>query len=256
MKALEIPTDPKTGPSLDALELALRAGLVQACLFVPNANNPLGCVMPEENKKRLAGLLSEFNIPLVEDDVYGDLCFAPQRPWPVKAYDTSGNVLLCSSFSKAITPASRVGYVLAGRFAQEVALLKTVSSGATSHFFQAVLADFLEGSSYDQQLRKMRRTLVQRIARMSDAVAASFPADCMLSEPQGGFVLWVQMPPQIDALALHGQAIADGVAYMPGQLFSASGKFGNYLRLNCGNAWTPRIEQAISRLGRIVKDAL
>lgn len=256
MKALEIPTDPKTGPSLDALELALRAGLVQACLFVPNANNPLGCVMPEANKKRLAGLLSEFNIPLVEDDVYGDLCFAPQRPWPVKAYDTSGNVLLCSSFSKAITPASRVGYVLAGRFAQEVALLKTVSSGATSHFFQAVLADFLEGSSYDQQLRKMRRTLVQRIARMSDAVAASFPLECMLSEPQGGFVLWVQMPPQVDALALHGQAIADGVAFMPGQLFSASGKFGNYLRLNCGNAWTPRIEQAIGRLGRLVHGAL
>ena len=187
MKALEIPTDPKTGPSLDALELALRAGLVQACLFVPNANNPLGCVMPEATQKRLAGLLSEFNIPLVEDDVYGD---------------------------------------------------------------------FLEGSSYDQQLRKMRRTLVQRIARMSDAVAASFPADCMLSEPQGGFVLWVQMPPQIDALALHGQAIADGVAYMPGQLFSASGKFSNYLRLNCGNAWTPRIEQAIGRLGRLVKDSL
>lgn len=149
-----------------------------------------------------------------------------------------------------------MGYVLAGRFAQEVALLKTVSSGATSHFFQAVLADFLEGSSYDQQLRKMRRTLVQRIARMSDAVAASFPAECMLSEPQGGFVLWVQMPPQVDALALHGQAIADGVAYMPGQLFSASGKFSNYLRLNCGNAWTPRIEQAIGRLGRLVHEAL
>ena len=102
----------------------------------------------------------------------------------------------------------------------------------------------------------MRRTLVQRIACMSDAVAAHFPADCMLSEPQGGFVLWVQMPPQVDALALHGQAIADGVAYMPGQLFSASGKFSNSLRLNCGNAWTPRIEQAIGRLGRLVKDAL
>lgn len=255
MKALEIPTDPKTGPSLDALELAMRAGLVQACLFVPNANNPLGCVMPDAHKQRLAGLLSQFDIPLVEDDVYGDLCFAQQRPWPVKAWDTSGNVLLCSSFSKAVTPASRVGYVLAGRFAQEVALLKTVSSGATSHFFQAVLADFLEGGSYDQQLRKMRRTLVQRIAHMSDAVAASFPAECRLSEPQGGFVLWVELPAQVDALALHGKAMAAGVAFMPGQLFSASGKFGNYLRLNCGNAWTPRIEQAIARLGGLVKDA-
>ena len=255
MKALEIPTHPKTGPSLDALELALRAGLVQACLFIPNANNPLGCVMPEENKKRLAAMLSLHGIPLVEDDIYGDLCFAAQRPWPVKAYDTSGHVLLCSSFSKAITPAARVGYVVAGRYAQEVALLKTVSSGATNHFFQAVLADFLDGSSYDNQTRKMRRTLAQRIARMSDAVSSYFPSDCSLSEPQGGFVLWVRMPEQVDALALHQRAIGEGIAFMPGSLFSASGKFGNYLRLNCGNTWSPEIERAISKLGQLVHSA-
>ncbi|CDG82087.1 aminotransferase-like domain-containing protein [Janthinobacterium agaricidamnosum] len=255
MKALEIPTHPKTGLSLDALELALRAGLVQACLFIPNVNNPLGCIMPEENKKRLAGLLSEHNIPMIEDDVYGDLCFGLERPWPVKAYDSSGHVLLCSSFSKAITPSARVGYVVAGRYAQEVALLKTVSSGATSQFFQAVLADFLAGSSYDSQLRKMRRTLVQRMARMSDAVAASFPPGCLLSEPQGGFVLWVQMPQQLDALALHGRAIGQGVAFMPGQLFSASGKYRNYLRLNCGNPWGPEIERAVGLLGRMVHQA-
>ncbi|MET3131479.1 DNA-binding transcriptional MocR family regulator [Oxalobacteraceae bacterium GrIS 1.11] len=255
MKALEIPTDPKTGPSLDALELAMRAGLVQACLFIPNANNPLGCIMPEENKKRLAALLSHHDIPLIEDDVYGDLCFTNQRPWPVKAYDTSGNVLLCSSFSKAITPAARVGYVLAGRYAQEVALLKTVSSGATGHFFQAVLADFLEGSSYDIQVRKMRRVLAQRIARMSDAVSAHFPAECSLSEPQGGFVLWVRMPRQVDALALHERAIGEGIAFMPGPLFSASGKFQHYLRLNCGNAWSVEVERAVAKLGRLVHSA-
>lgn len=255
MKALEIPTHPKTGPSLDALELAMRAGLVQACLFIPNANNPLGCIMPEENKKRLAALLSLYAIPLIEDDIYGDLCFTPERPWPVKAYDSSGHVLLCSSFSKAITPAARVGYVVAGRYAQEVALLKTVSSGATSHFFQAVLADFLEGSAYDNQTRKMRRVLAQRIARMSDAVSAHFPAQCSLSEPQGGYVLWVQMPEQVDALALHHSASAEGVAIMPGPLFSASGKFGNYLRLNCGNNWSQEIERAVSKLGQLVHRA-
>lgn len=255
MKALEIPTDPKTGPSLDALEVALRAGLVQACLFIPNANNPLGCIMPEANKKRLAGLLSQYNTPLIEDDVYGDLCFTPERPWPVKAYDTSGHVLLCSSFSKAITPAARVGYVVAGRYAQEVALLKAISSGTTSHFFQAVLAEFLTGSSYDIQTRKMRRTLSQRLAKMSDAVTASFPAECLLSEPLGGFSLWVQMPPQVDALALHGRAIGHGVAFMPGQLFSASAKHGNYLRLNCGNPWSPALDNAIALLGRLVREA-
>lgn len=253
MKALEIPTHPKTGVSIDALELAMRAGLVQACMFIPNVNNPLGCIMPEENKKRLAGLLSLYDIPLIEDDVYGDLCFTAERPWPVKAYDTTGNVLLCSSFSKAVSPALRVGYVVAGRYVQEVSLQKTVSSGTTSHLFQAVLADFLTGASYDNQLRKMRRVLVQRIARMSDAVAEHFPQACSISEPQGGYVLWIHMPPEVDALRLHQEANAAGVAFMPGPLFSASGKFGNCLRLNCGNAWRPEIEAAVARLGALVR---
>lgn len=252
MKALEIPTHPKTGPSIDALELALDAGLVQACLFIPNANNPLGCIIPDENKRRLAALVARHKVPLIEDDVYRDLCFTAERPWPIKAYDTSGYVLLCSSFSKAVTPASRVGYVAAGRWAQEVALLKMVSSGSTSQFFQAVLADFLNGSSYDIQVRKMRRVLAQRIARMSDAVCAHFPPNCPVSEPQGGFVLWVQMPQQVDALALHEEAVAKGVAFVPGPLFSASGKFTNYLRLNCGNAWSDEIERAVARLGQLV----
>jgi DNA-binding transcriptional MocR family regulator len=255
MKALEIPTHPKTGTSIDALEVAFNAGLVKACLFVPNANNPLGSIMPEESKKRLAGLLAQHDIPLIEDDVYGDLCFTHERPWPVKAYDSAGLVLLCTSFSKPVSPASRVGFVAAGRWTQQVALLKMVSSGATSQFFQAVLADYLTGSAYEVQVRKMRRALAQRIARMSDAVAASFPQQCQIAEPQGGFVLWVQMPQQVDALALHAQAVEQGVAFMPGPLFSASGKFGNYLRLNCCNAWAPEIEAAVAKLGALVHRA-
>ena len=254
MKALEIPTHPKTGLSIDALELALREGLVDACLLIPNANNPLGCIMPDDNKKRLAELLATHDVPLIEDDIYGDLCFTPQRPWPVKAYDSNGNVLLCSSFSKAVSPGARVGYVVAGKYAQQVALLKTLSSGATGHFFQAVLADFVGGGSYDNQLRKMRRMLAQRMAQMSDAVATSFPAECTISEPQGGFVLWIKLPEQVDGLAIHETAIASGVALMPGTLFSPSGKLRNYIRLNYGNAWSGEIENAIRKLGRMVHE--
>lgn len=256
MKALEIPTDPKNGLSLDALELAIREGLVQACLLVPNGNNPLGCIMPDENKKRLAGLLAQYDIPLVEDDVYGDLCFAAERPWPVKAYDTSGHVLLCSSFSKVVSPSARVGYIVAGRYREQVAYLKNVSSGGTNHFIQAVLAEFIGSSSYDSQVRKMRRAMPQRIARMADAVSKYFPAECSVSSPQGGFVLWVQMPDGVDAMALHARAIAQKVAFMPGPLFSASGKFGSCLRLNCGNVWSPEVEDAVRRLGALVHDYL
>lgn len=252
MKALEIPTDPRTGLSIDALELAMREGLVQACLLVPNANNPLGSIMPEENKKRLAGLLARYDIPLIEDDVYGDLCFTAERPWPVKAYDDGGRVLLCSSYAKVLSPSARVGYVMAGRYAQQVALLKNVASGGTNHFFQAVLAEFVGSSSYDTQVRKLRRMLSQRIARMSDAVLEYFPAQCSVSTPQGGYTLWVRMPEGTDALALHEQAISRGIAFMPGVLFSAGGKFGNYMRLNCSNAWTMEMENAVRTLGTLI----
>jgi DNA-binding transcriptional MocR family regulator len=254
MKALEIPTDPKTGLSIEALELAVREGLVQACLLVPNVNNPLGCIMPDTNKKRLAALLSHYDIPLIEDDVYRDLCFTAERPWPVKAYDTTGHVLLCSSFSKSVSPSARVGYVVAGRYAQLVALLKNISSGGTNQYFQAVLADLIGSSSYDSQMRKMRRAMAQRVARMSDTVSEFFPAECLVSAPQGGFVLWIRLPQQVDALALHEDAIGRQIAFMPGPLFSASGRFRNYLRLNCGNGWSGEIEQAVRTLGVLVHE--
>lgn len=256
MKAFEIPTDPKTGPSIDALELAMREGLVQACLLVPNVNNPLGCIMPEQNKKRLAAMLTQYDVPLIEDDVYGDLCFAAERPWPVKAYDSSGHVLLCSSFSKTVSPSVRVGYVAAGRYAQQVAFLKNVSSGGTNQFFQVALAEFIGSSSYDNQVRKMRRALAQRVARMSDMVSECFPADCSVSAPQGGLVLWVEMPQQVDSVALLDMANKERIAFMPGPVFSASGKFGNYLRLNCGISWSAEIEHAVRTLGRLVHQYL
>ncbi|MDD5249593.1 MAG: PLP-dependent aminotransferase family protein [Rhodocyclaceae bacterium] len=256
MKALEIPTHPRSGVSVEALELATRGGAVKACLLIPNVNNPLGCIMPEENKRAVARLLAERNVPLIEDDVYGDLHFEGARPWPIKAYDTSGNVMLCSSFSKTVSPALLVGYIAAGRFHAEVALLKTLASGVTGAVPQAALAEFIEGGGFDRQVRHARRAYARQVARMSDAVAEHFPADCLLSRPQGGFVLWVEMPRQVDALELHREAVAAGIAFTPGQLFSASGRYRNCLRLNCGNPWDARFDAALRRLGELVRARL
>ncbi len=253
LKALEIPTHARTGVSVEALELATRDGAVKACLLIPNVSNPLGSIMPEENKRRVAQLLAERNVPLIEDDIYGDLSFEDVRPWPVKAYDSAGNVMLCSSFSKTVSPALRVGYVAAGRYHAQVALLKTLASGVTGTLPQAALAEFIAGSGFDRQMRQVRRAYVRQVARMSDAVAEHFPADCLLSRPQGGFVLWVEMPRQVDALELHRAAVAAGIAFMPGQLFSASGRYRNCLRLNCGNPWSEPIAAAVRRLGEMVR---
>jgi len=254
LKALEIPTHARTGISVEALELATRNGAVKACLLVPNANNPLGCVVPDDNKRRIAQLLAERQVPLIEDDIYGDLHFGDARPWPIKAYDSSGNVMLCSSFAKTVSPGLRVGYVAAGRHLAAVALLKTLASGLTGAVPQAALAEFLEGGGFERELRQARRAYVRQVARMSDAVAEHFPAECLLSRPQGGFVLWVEMPQSVDALELHRAAVAEGIAFMPGQLFSAAGRYRNCLRLNCGNPWSEAIEAAVKRLGVMVRE--
>ncbi|HMW64189.1 MAG TPA: PLP-dependent aminotransferase family protein [Accumulibacter sp.] len=252
LRALEIPTDPHTGMSVEALDLATRQGNVTACLLVPNASNPLGSIMPDENKRRLARLTAERGVAVIEDDVYGDLYFGNERPWPVKAFDQTGNVMLCSSFSKCLSPALRVGFVAGGRYRAQLALHKTITSGATNPISQLVLAEYLESSACERHLRALRRTYERQVDAMRAAIARHFPAATRLTEPQGGFVLWIELPEEIDATALYERALATGVAYVPGELFSASGMYRNCLRLNCGNPHTPEIEDAVRRLGRLI----
>ena len=255
LKALEIPTDPRTGLSVEALELATRNGGVAACLLVPNASNPLGSMMPDEKKRQFATLTAARGVAVIEDDIYGDLHFGPQRPWPIKAFDTTGNVMLCSSFSKSLTPALRIGFVAAGRYRAAIALQKTITSGATNPITQNVLAEYLESSAYERHLRSLRRCYERQVDGMQAAVSRYFPAATRLSQPQGGYVLWVELPEELDTTQLYEQAIAENLAYVPGELFSASGMYRNCLRLNCGNPHTVEIEDAVRRLGALISRA-
>ncbi len=252
LKALEIPTDPHSGLSIEALDLATRQGRVAACLLVPNASNPLGSIMPDEHKRRLARLSAERDLAVIEDDIYGDLHFCNERPRPIKAFDTTGNVMLCSSFSKCLSPALRIGFVAAGRYRARIALQKTITSGATNPVTQHVLAEYLESGAYERHMRGLRRTYERQVEAMRASVARHLPAATRLTAPQGGFVLWVELPEEVDTTALHDRAIAAGVGYVPGELFSASGMYRNCLRLNCGNPHTPEIEDAVRRLGALV----
>jgi DNA-binding transcriptional MocR family regulator len=252
LKALEIPTDPRSGMSIEALDLATRESRVAACLLVANAGNPLGSIMPDENKRRLARLTAERGVAVIEDDIYGDLHFGRERPWPIKAFDTAGNVMLCASFSKSLSPALRIGFVAAGRYRSQVALQKTITSGGTNPLTQVVLAEYLESGACQRHLHGLRRSYERQVAAMRAAVARHFPVATRITEPQGGFVLWVELPEEVDTTALHDRAIAAGVSYVPGELFSASGMYRNCLRLNCGNPHTPDIEDAVRRLGKLM----
>ena len=185
LKALEIPTDPRDGMSVEALDMASRNGQIAACLLVPNASNPLGSMMPDEKKRQLATLTAARGIAVIEDDIYGDLYFGKQRPWPIKAFDKTGNVMLCSSFSKCLSPALRIGFVAAGRYRAAIALQKAITSGGTNPITQNVLAEYLESGSYERHLRNLRRIYERQVESMRAAVSRYFPAETRIHSRRG-----------------------------------------------------------------------
>jgi DNA-binding transcriptional MocR family regulator len=208
--------------------------------------------MPDEKKKRLAAQLERAAVPLVEDDVYGDLSFDQRRPPPVKAYDTSGNVLLCSSFSKTLAPGLRVGWAAPGRYRRAVERLKFNSMLAVPTATQIAVAGFLEEGGYDRHLRRLRRSCAELVARTSDVVSRSFPSGTRVSRPRGGCVLWVELPVGFDALRLYEQARAERIAIAPGPIFSATERYQNCFRIAASTPWTSGVERGLERLGELV----
>lgn len=254
MKALEIPTHPRDGISLEALELALERHRVRACVLVLSFSNPLGACMPEENKRRLVRLLAEHEIPLIEDDIYGDLGFTSPRPPAAKAYDRKGLVLYCSSFSKTLSPGLRVGWAIPGRFQEQFEHLKYVNTVATPTLPQLVVAEFLAHGGYERYLRGVRPQYAQNAERMIQAIARFFPEGTRVTKPQGGVVLWIELPSKIDALELHRRALEAGVSIAPGPLFSAKQKYRHFIRLTFAVPWNDRVEQAVHKVGRIAQE--
>jgi DNA-binding transcriptional MocR family regulator len=252
LRAVEVPTHPRDGVSLDAMATAIELHKPAACWLMTNFQNPLGSLMPDARKQALVELLARHDIPLIEDDVYGELYFGDRRPMPAKAFDVKGMVLHCASFSKCLAPGYRVGWAAPGRFAKDVARMKLSTSLATCAPAQAAIASYLEAGGYDKHLRKLRMELSLRQTRFADAIGRNFPAGTRATRPSGGYFLWVELPPGANALAIHQRALSLGISVAPGPIFSASQGFGNCLRLNYGHNWDERAEQALQTLGRLV----
>jgi DNA-binding transcriptional MocR family regulator len=251
MKVLEIPVHPRHGLSIDALEEALKHVRIRACVATPNYQNPVGSHMSDADKERLVRLLSKAGIPLIEDDIFGDLPFDGRRPRSAKSFDKDGNVLLCSSFSKTLSPGYRIGWMAAGRYHERVTRLKTTTSMGSAAPTQRALAAYLQAGGYEHHLRTLRGKFAELTKRYREAVLEAFPAGTRVSRPQGGHVLWVEMPEGSDALALFDRAMKKGISVAPGPIFSASGKYRNFVRLNCGVLWSEKVEEAVKLLGRM-----
>jgi DNA-binding transcriptional MocR family regulator len=253
LRALPIPVDSATGLDLDALRRATRRTKVSACLLIPNFHNPVGCLMPDENKREVLEILRDREIPLVEDDIYGDLQHDGTRPRCIKAFDTVGSVMLCSSYSKTLAPGYRVGFIAAGSWHNRVRALKQASTLANPTLPVLAVAEFLRNGGYDRYLRSIRHTYHQQGERMREAIVSAFPEGIRLSRPQGGFVLWCELPKGADSMELAKRARLAGISIAPGPLFSADGGFTNFVRINCGYPWSEQIERSINVLGHLVK---
>lgn len=250
LEAVEIPAIPQTGMSLEALELALSRWPVKACVVTPNFSNPLGCTMPDENKKRLAKMLKARGVVLIEDDIYGDLGFSHQRPSLIKALDS--DAILCSSVSKSLSPGLRVGWIAAGIHQERIEYMKYVLNLATATIPQLAVADLLENGQYERHLRQVRADYAQAVARMTDFIVNTFPEGTKISRPQGGFVIWLELPGNIDSFDLARRALAEGISIAPGPIFSASQKYSSFIRLSCACSWSPRVERALVKLANLL----
>jgi DNA-binding transcriptional MocR family regulator len=252
LRAVEIPVDPHTGLDLDALAQALEKQPIRACWFMTNYQNPTGATMSLEKKKALVELLARHEVPLIEDDVYGELHFQADYPLPAIAFDRKGLVMHCSSFSKTLAPGYRIGWAAAGRFAEKVQRAKLMTTLSASIPAQAGIADYLQHGGYDRHLRKLRTALRAQRDAMNLALRRAMPKGVQWTIPSGGYFVWLELPDTVDALTLHRQAIEQGVSLAPGPIFSASRGFRHCVRLNFGHPWSADIERAIRVLGDLI----
>lgn len=251
LRALELATNPRTGICLDDLGHALRDTSVAALVLQPSFGNPLGHVMPDEKKARLMEIVREHDLAVLEDDVYGELAFEGSRPKALRAFDPEGRVMLCSSFSKTLSPGYRIGWCVPGRYQREVERFKFTTSVACPSPTQMAVARYLESGGFDRLMRRIRRQYRDLVARTRCAVTEHFPEGTRIARPEGGHVLWIELPGDADSIALHELALEAGISIAPGPIFSATGRYRNCLRLNCAFPWSPRTEGAVAALGAL-----
>lgn len=254
LSVLEIPTDPIEGIDLDFLEGCISKQQIKACLFVPTFSNPLGYCMTNDKKKKMVELLAKSEVPLIEDDIYGEMYFGKTRPRTCKSYDKQGLVMLCSSVSKSLAPGYRVGWCIPGKFKQQVINLKLMHTLSSATPTQASIGHFFETGRYDLHMRNLRKALHTQCLRYTQAVAEYFPDDIKISRPQGGYVLWIELNKKIDAFELYERALNYNISISPGQIFSTDSRFTNFIRISFGMPYNVEIEESLKTLGRLINE--
>ncbi|WP_246185318.1 PLP-dependent aminotransferase family protein [Pandoraea morbifera] len=249
IRALEIPTSPQTGISLDALELASQTyDNIKAVIVVPHFQNPLGSVMPDSHKAQLVKWAESRGIAIIEDDTYASLSDDGVIPAAIRSWDTTGNVIHCASLHKTLAPGMRLGWIAGGKWQWRVEMLKYAQTRPNEALAQIAMGEFIDSPRYDRHLRHLRAQLREHRAAMAEAIATYFPAGTRLTLPAGGLSLWVEMPGGVSSERLFDAALAKGIRVAPGSLFSNSARYDHFLRINGGQPFTREVDKAVRTL--------
>ena len=251
LKALEIPTHPRHGLSVDALQLALDTQPVKALVLVPTLSNPLGSCMPQAERKRLVQLAAQRGLPVIEDAIYADLAEGDAMRRTLKSYDSTGQVMLCHSFSKTLAPGLRLGWLEAGRWSKQVRRIKEMQAGGQSAVLELALADLITQAGHAAAMRQLRAAIAVRVEQARQVIAQHFPAGTRVSDPPGGLLLWLELPGGLDAVQLHEACLQEQILIAPGTVFATAGRFRHGVRIGLGGDWTPQHLQALRRVGEV-----
>ncbi|MDE1184733.1 PLP-dependent aminotransferase family protein [Paraburkholderia sp.] len=252
MRAVEIATHPDEGIDVDALARVLKRDKIAACVVMPNFQNPLGFRMSDANKQKLMKLLTKHDVPVIENDVYHELYFGDVHPRSLKSFDKNDLVLHCSSFSKSLTTGHRVGWTMPGRYREQVEKLKFLNTLTTPSRPQLAIAEYLKNERYEHHLRRIRKAYEEHADVMRTLISRYFPVGTRTSQPKGGYVLWVELPREVDSLVLYRMALDQHITIAPGYLFSTRDAYRNFIRLNYSYGCAATTENALIRLGAMV----
>lgn len=232
----------------------------------PNYRNPTGTTLTIARRRALVRLARDAGIPIIEDDPYGQLSFDEEPPPTLLSLDAglgpapascAGNVVCLGTFSKLLSPGLRLGWIIAPvEVIERLVLAKQGTDLHTSTLAQMVAHRVARGGFLDQHVRRLRKVYRQRRDAMLASLSAHFPEGVEWTHPAGGLFLWVTLPEGIDARELLQQALAENVAFVPGQEFFADGTGCHTLRLNFSFSEPLVIEEGIRRLGRVVHRAV
>ncbi|MGT2429609.1 aminotransferase-like domain-containing protein [Cupriavidus basilensis] len=254
MRALEIPSSPQTGISLEAAgtggtnlrQHPRRGGGAKPAESAGAAS----CRTP--TRRNWWHGAEQRAIALIEDDCFSALADSDAPLAALKAWDRGGGVIHCASLHKILAPGMRLGWIAAGKWQARVEMLKYSQSRPNELLAQIAAAEYMGSGAFERHLRRLREQLRSQRGQVAQAIAAEFPAGTRASNPNGGLHLWVELPGSVSSETVFDQAMEAGIRVVPGVMFSNSNRFDHFLRLNCGTPYSPAIERALRTLAGVV----